>query len=418
MTIQNEIYSGSEKGYIRWNKDMLTILPRTVNLVDDNGINSAGMNLMCYILDDLTKKIDKDLTISKYIINLTKDDLIDIVYNDPLRGKEKRAATKGKKELKVREMLEILASMGLIQLVTGNKIGMLSMYSSIFVDTSRSDTLMTIKLNPDFIEYYKEVKNGKYVYSPLYLDIMFSLSTYYQKMTYAYLCAYHYSMEEYGNSKPTSIDKLKPYYETANAIITRAILDKKPIPTKNLVRIVEDARDKINETIEYKREKYGVFIPKYKVKWIKKDPNATSGPNSRITHFKFSIDMADKKLNKDKYTTEDKLTLKQVIDNFTQDQDILDALYAYCDEFTVGAKALQTMLDNISKLPKDKLLDRIRHNFREPNTQNNQPKPNTQNTRKRKSNFSDRLENDMKQGKQQRRRRITEDDLSNIKGAE
>lgn len=327
MGFNYEIASGKKdgkyKGYIKFDKDMINIFHSTAKSDKDK---VGTTNLLVYVLNEINSKLNNNEDVENMVIEIDRQEIEEAIYRNPLTGKKKYDGNKNMKENKIKkakELIDVLKEVSGVYVAVVNKITFVPFYSLISASTVDDTEPVTMKINPEFIDYFNKVRNRDGInetYGKLYFDIMLSLSTYNQKIIYAYLSSYTAQFEKHHHTNPTNIDALNKY-----------IGNYKGTEFKDRV---QDALDAINKVIKYKREKYNLFIPIYKVEWKQEDNNKKSGPTSRTTQFRFVIDEDDYKENKYK------LTSIYDIANSVYDEDLASELCQFLDNLRENNKSL------------------------------------------------------------------------------
>lgn len=320
MGFNYEIASGKKdgkyQGYIKFDKDMINIFHSTAKSDKDK---VGTTNLLVYVLNEINSKLNNNEDVENMVIEIDRKEIEEAIYRNPLTGKKKYDRGKNAKENKIkkaRELIDVLKEISGVYVAVVNKITFVPFYSLISASTVDDTEPVIMEINPKFIEYFKTVRNRDGInetYGKLYFDIMLSLSTYNQKIVYAYLSSYTAQLEQYHHTNWTNIDALSKYIGSADDT------------NSNFKKRVEDALAKINEISKYKREKYNLFIPTYKVEWKQEDNNKKSGPTSRTTQFRFVIDEDDYKENKYR------LTSLYDIANSVYDKDLACELCQFLD---------------------------------------------------------------------------------------
>ena len=200
-----------QEGYIRMTKEMITVfnpLEKAENARRDRG---DEINILMYVLNYLNLSLNKDPNLTDLEIIVTHAQFANMLKNKPLTNDK----------IVVNDILEVIKKVNAISsLLNLNEDYMeqLFIYSNIKVlDWSPYNATYRIKLNSDFIEYYKKVRLQADDYFKLYLDVMLSLSTRASKIIYAYLSRYDVQMNKNRNgiyaTNLTSVDDLKFYLD-------------------------------------------------------------------------------------------------------------------------------------------------------------------------------------------------------------
>ena len=352
MAIENKIFSGTVgneyKGYIKFDKDMVSIFDTTAKTASDK---ASTTNLLVYVLNDLNYALENNPELKGLTIEIEMEDVKKALYYNPLTRKTSYTGTTKDRQTKIdkaMKLIEDLKKVSGVYVFRRKDIQFIPVYSIIQVSTEDMNAPVVMKLNSDFINYFNEVRNRDGVngtYGKLYFDIMLALSTYYQKIVYAYIAG---ELEKYDSTNWTNVISL---------------IKHMGVKHRDLKQRVEEAIIAINKVVEYKREKYQLFIPKYKVEWKHLDPNVTTGPNAKLLQFKFSIDFEDVKANKNKY--DKKASYEQIICEFTNDEELREALREFIKdsiqaENYISVESFKTQLNSLSDLDKGQLMEYIR----------------------------------------------------------
>lgn len=191
---------------------------------------------------------------------------------------------------------------------------------------------------------------------------MFSLTTKNSKIVYAYLSRYHDQMNKHWSTNETNIEDLM-YYLDNKKVVQNDEWVYKMTPTQ-LKDIISNALDDINKVIMMKREKYEVYIPIYDIEYFQLDPNATRGPKTKITKFRFYyVDEGQKiDVNRLKYVKEE--SYESIICNTFEDEEIRNMLREFVTqgseaEELSNLKSFKTQVENLKELSKDEILERV-----------------------------------------------------------
>lgn len=339
MAIENKIFSGTVgneyKGYIKFDKDMVSIFDTTAKTASDK---ASTTNLLVYVLNDLNYALENNPELKELTIEIEMEDVKKALYYNPLTRKTSYTGTTKDRQTKIdkaMKLIEDLKKVSGVYVFRRKDIQFIPVYSIIQVSTEDMNAPVVMKLNSDFINYFNEVRNRDGVngtYGKLYFDIMLALSTYYQKIVYAYIAG---ELEKYDSTNWTNVISL---------------IKHMGVKHRDLKQRVEEAIIAINKVVEYKREKYQLFIPKYKVEWKHLDPNVTTGPNAKLLQFKFSIDFEDVKANKDKYKKKE--SYEQIICDFTNYEPLRESLRQWISKGKEAnelpsMKSFKTQLENL-----------------------------------------------------------------------
>lgn len=241
--------------YVRWDVPMITIF----NPFEEGGKVAAAkrdrgdeINILIYVINILNLSLNQNPELSELEIPVKYSEFSNMLRWQPIQDEK----------LRIGDLMEVIKKINGINLILQmrtnkrNPMTSLYIYSKIDVtDWNSKDAIFNIKLNPDFIEYYKGVRNRKDNYFKLTLDVMLSLSTRGAKIVYAYISAYFDQMSKnvnnggYYSTNKTNIDELKMYLDTKRKIDKNGNIVFK-MTAKQLTDNVNRALEQINEVIK------------------------------------------------------------------------------------------------------------------------------------------------------------------------
>ena len=350
MPFNNEILSGKRngkyQGYIKFDKNMMNLFYSTAETEKDK---VGTTNLLVYVLNEINFKLNNREDEENMIIYIDRKDIEEAIYRDPLKGKKKHDKDNNTKQAKIdkaKKLIDVLKDVSGVYVALVNQIRFVPFYSLITVSLEDETEPVSMEINPKFIEYFQTVRNRDGInetYGKLYFDIMLSLSTYNQKIVYAYLASYTAQFEQHHHTNWTNINVLSKY-----------IGDYKGVQFKDRI---QEALNAINKLIKYKREKYKLFIPTYKVEWQQVDDSKKSGPTAKTTQFRFIVDEDDYKENKYR------LTNIYDIANNVQNESLAQILCQFLDNLNKlgkdlpNKKSFETQVNKLNKMPIHQAID-------------------------------------------------------------
>lgn len=358
-----------ENEFLKMDKNMITIF----NINEGASRKSRGeeVNLFIYICSELGKALTESIKngedLERFTLELPYREIHEVLFNRPLLNKTVR----------VENLMEVVKKINNLEGVTmmlyqdpkskQRKIlyDRMQIYSRIQIEGQAKhydQAVFKVKLTEDFIKYYSAVLSKRTDYFKLELDIMFSLTTKNSKIVYAYLSRYHDQMNKHWSTNETNIEDLM-YYLDNKKVVQNDEWVYKMTPTQ-LKDIISNALDDINKVIMMKREKYEVYIPIYDIEYFQLDPNATRGPKTKITKFRFYyVDEGQKiDVNRLKYVKEE--SYESIICNTFEDEEIRNMLREFVTqgseaEELPNLKSFKTQVENLKELSKDEILERV-----------------------------------------------------------
>ena len=358
-----------ENEFLKMDKNMITIF----NINEGASRKSRGeeVNLFVYICSELGKALTQAATngedLEKFTLELPYREIHEVLFNRPLLNKTVR----------VDNLMEVVKKINNLEGVTmilyedpkskqkSILYDRMQIYSRIQIEGQAKhydNAIFKVKLTEDFIEYYKQVLSKKSDYFKLELDIMFSLTTKNSKIVYAYLSRYHDQMNKHWSTNETNIEDLMYYLDNKKVVENDKWVYK--MSTEQLKKIIANALDDINKAVMLKREKYEIYIPIYNIEYFQLDPNATRGPKTKITKFRFYyVDEGQKiDVNRLKYVKEE--SYESIICNTFEDEPTRNILREFVTkgseaEELPSLKSFKTQVENLKELSKDEILERV-----------------------------------------------------------
>lgn len=360
-----------ENEFLKMDKNMITIF----NINEGASRKSRGeeVNLFIYICSELGKALTEAIKngedSGRFTLELPYREIHEVLFNRPLL----------EKTVTVENLMEVVKKINNLEGVTmmlyqdpeGKQKNILydrmQIYSRIQIEGQAKhydQAVFKVKLTEDFIKYYSAVLSKRTDYFKLELDIMFSLTTKNSKIVYAYLSRYHDQMNKHWSTNETNIEDLMYYLDNKKVVQNDEWVYKMSV--EQLKKIISNALDDINRVVMLKREKYGVYIPIYSIEYFQLDPNATRGPKTKITKFRFYyVDEGQKiDVNRLKYVKEE--SYESIICNTFEDEEIRNMLREFVTkgaeaEELPSLKSFKTQVENIKEanLSKDEILERV-----------------------------------------------------------
>lgn len=360
-----------ENEFLKMDKNMITIF----NINEGASRKSRGeeVNLFIYICSELGKALTQAATngedLERFTLELPYREIHEVLFNRPLLNKTVRVENLMEVVKKINNLEGV--SMMLYQDPKSKQRKILydrmQIYSRIQIEGQAKhydQAVFKVKLTEDFIKYYSAVLSKRTDYFKLELDIMFSLTTKNSKIVYAYLSRYHDQMNKHWSTNETNIEDLM-YYLDNKKVVQNDEWVYKMTPTQ-LKDIISNALDDINRVVMLKREKYEIYIPIYDIEYFQLDPNATRGPKTKITKFRFYyVDEGQKiDVNRLKYVKEE--SYESIICNAFEDEEIRNMLREFVTqgseaEELPNLKSFKTQVENIKEanLSKDEIIERV-----------------------------------------------------------
>lgn len=358
-----------ENEFLKMDKNMITIF----NINEDASRKSRGeeVNLFIYICSELGKALTESIKngedLEKFTLELPYREIHEVLFNRPLLNKTVRVENLMEVVKKINNLEGV--SMMLYQDPKSKERKILydrmQIYSRIQIEGQAKhydQAVFKVKLTEDFIKYYSAVLSKKKDYFKLELDIMFSLTTKNSKIVYAYLSRYHDQMNKHWSTNETNIEDLMYYLDNKKVVQNDEWVYK--MSTEQLKKIITNALDDINKVVMLKREKYGVYIPIYDIEYFQLDPNATRGPKTKITKFRFYyVDEGQKiDVNRLKYVKEE--SYESIICNAFEDEEIRNMLREFVTqgaeaEELPSLKSFKTQVENLKELSKEEIIERV-----------------------------------------------------------
>lgn len=358
-----------ENEFLKMDKNMITIF----NINEDASRKSRGeeVNLFIYICSELGKALTESIKngedLEKFTLELPYREIHEVLFNRPLLNKTVRVENLMEVVKKINNLEGV--SMMLYQDPKSKERKILydrmQIYSRIQIEGQAKhydQAVFKVKLTEDFIKYYSAVLSKKKDYFKLELDIMFSLTTKNSKIVYAYLSRYHDQMNKHWSTNETNIEDLMYYLDNKKVVQNDEWVYK--MSTEQLKKIITNALDDINRVVMLKREKYGVYIPIYDIEYFQLDPNATRGPKTKITKFRFYyVDEGQKiDVNRLKYVKEE--SYESIICNTFEDEEIRNMLREFVTqgaeaEELPSLKSFKTQVENLKELSKEEIIERV-----------------------------------------------------------
>lgn len=364
--VEFELSKVVKDSYIKWNVPMISIFnpyeegTKVAAAKRDRG---DEINILLHIVNALQYELNLNPDITQYTIAISYSEFSNMLKWQPIQDNKLKFAD-------IREVIEKVNSISnILQMRTDKRNPMTSLYIYSKIDVINwegKDAVFNIKLNPDFIEYYKGVKFAKDHYFKLTLDVMLSLNTRGAKIVYAYLSAYYNQMSEnkhnggYYETNKTRLEELMMYLDTKRRIDKEGKMIFKMTP-KQVVQNVNRALEQINKLTEEKSAKYNEYYPKYKVTWYREDGSiyneeeCKKGKDAKIVSFRFGIDMQYEKANRNKYKTKsNEPTVAQIINNSPFTQQVKDLIFSWYkkqndeEKACISKQELQQSIDNLT----------------------------------------------------------------------
>lgn len=247
------------------------------------------INILTYILNDLNLLYNnKGQLFEEKTYILTQTEVLNMMHYDVLNKKKKTAIPREKINGKwiYKQVLEVTKELihrinGLV-LLTDKGIKYTPLASLIEFVEEKDTYLVTIKLNPQFLEVYNKLLQAGEGYYQLLSDILVSLPDMKSQILWSIICRYRHQLNEHGQTNPTFLKSLREYMAFAGV--------PKKISNQHFIESMNTCMKKINTLILKRNEEVEDDRKEntYKLEFIKE--SVLKQPNRKLAQYeKFQI---------------------------------------------------------------------------------------------------------------------------------
>ncbi len=242
------------------------------------------INIITYILNDLNLLYNNQgqlLEEKTYV--LTQGEVINMLHYDAINKKKQitrpREKVNGKWVYKqvITVLQELIHRINGLILLTDNGMKYTPLASSIEFVESKDTYLVTIKLNPQFLEVYNQLLQAGEGYYQILSDILVSLPDMKSQILWALICQYRYQLKTHGQTNPRYLKSLREYMAFAGV--------PKKMSNQHFIEAMNTSMNKINRLILERNKELSDDKKEatYKIEFIKE--SVMKQPNRNLAQY-------------------------------------------------------------------------------------------------------------------------------------